>query len=677
MTPGAIWQCIAGASAGSTIVVPAGEYQESILIDKEIALVAEDGVCLTSVSGKAAITLQANNCVVRGFRISSDSSAVVFAGGNALVENCSISALGGSPALVVAGQGSVYLLQSSVSSQAGAGIYTRDSANVELNASQVVSQQSAGIAATGSGRVRLVAGASVSKCGDAGIVIMEQASLYLNQVTINENAGDGVELNTSSQNNEITASAITGSANGIAVKCNGSGALRLGQSSAAQCKQGVLAAGGFSVTLTGCDIADMNASALVAATAGGKVTVVEGSLHGRCKVAIAASGNGTVRCEGVKVTDLPGTGATVFDGGILQLEKCEFNAMGEMGIEAHGSGVVEINETTVTENQVGIMMQGNIKGFLKASQVTGSAVACLHAVDGLAEFTVETTAFLKSKKNGVNIKNATISFQQCAMNEHAGSSIEVRGSETKARLTACSLGQSDKGATLRAGCNVVLDGCHLITNQTGLLVSEACKIEMSNCVIGQNALAGAQLVGEGTDVSLQGCAIHSTAQGPGLLVAQGANARLTACQVQQNATMNICFQGGKGVLSGCTCCSSGQGIGTYITQNSVVAISQSVLYGDAQAAIHVSEGADCTCEQCDITGCAVGVMFAQNGKGTFRGNRVHDNTSTGFWVADGSPTISGNEISNHANYAIGLGAGATPDTSGNTYSGNPVEVFQS
>ena len=201
---GSITRCIESAAPGTTIIIPQGEYRESLVIDKEVTIQGEGEVVITASPGKDTITLNASNCVIRGIHvkpgISQSASPVNFLKGNAMFESCTITS-DYMPPIVVHQEGNLYFAACSITSDEAAIMYVGNRVHVEFSGCVISSPHTVGIIANGSSQVRMLNNTNVTKCGDSGLIFMDMAAIHMEGCVLSENGGDAIELNTKATTN--------------------------------------------------------------------------------------------------------------------------------------------------------------------------------------------------------------------------------------------------------------------------------------------------------------------------------------------------------------------------------------------------------------------------------------------------------------------------------------------
>ena len=697
---GSISRCIESASPGTTVIIPAGEYCESLVIDKAIKVEGEGEVTLTASPGKDTVIVSGTGCVVRGIRIqpgnAQSASPVNFLKGSALFENCTISAQY-MPPIVVHQEGSLYFAACSITSEEAAIMYIGNRVCAEFAGCVISSPRTVGIIATGDSKVRMLSNTNLTKCGDSGLILMDRATLHMDGCVVSENGGDAIELNTTSKANRIANSAI-GNNTHAAVNCNGSGSLKIENCALSNGAMGLFATNDFQVEGVSCEICDFKESALVCATRKASISLLGGRLHGNCLLGIIADYNGTVTCDRVKIDEIPTTGASVTRGSVMTFMQCAFENIGAAAIEAHDDATLQLTGCQLaTIKEIGIQIQNNVRGFIKETEIMACEVVGVHYVDNAAEFQFEQCKFTRCSGNAVHVKNTTVPFINCEFSENAAAGVEGRSSNTKSKFVGCTFAYNSSGVTLSEGCGGRFENCRFCNNQTtgaaltqalglefdtcefsangvGLVAGEGAELSCSKCQFVQNAAHGCQIGGADSDCRFTECVMTGQVQGSGVIVLDNGTANFTQCHIYQNYANNVTVQQeGRAVFVQCDLYQSTAGIGTFVTLNGSVQMTACAIHDEAQSGIVVSEGGNCTCEGSEIARCSgCGVYLLQGNQGTFTKNKVHDNGPTGFQVMEGSPSILENEIYSHEMYAINIAPSADPQVIGNVFKDNGV-----
>jgi hypothetical protein len=706
------------ASPRTTIRIPAGTYTESLTITKEITLQGPDLdpetnsplVTLSATGGQDALHLASTLAVFRNLRVisgQSQSSPIIgFESGTAIFENCILESPF-LPPLQTQADGTIYFTGTVVSSGESALGFVGGNIKLDFNDCQLLAPGSVGILASGRARLRLTK-TSVVGCGNTALILTEDAGVEVDECEITgpegeeAGGGDAIELSTSFKGNVIRGSTIVGHEQGAAIVCNGSGRLALTDTTISNCYAGLVVSNGFTVTASGNAISAVSEtdSALVCVTDGCALDLEGGELSGACVVALSVRGRAKVRATGVAFKELVGAVA-LSEGGALQLSRCSFRDVGESAVMARGPASLEIGDgcTIDAVGSIGLLIQGDVSGFVRDATISGCDVVGAHFVESSKQFVFERCTFERCGQNGVNLRQTAVHFVRCTFREcraeGEGNAVEMKGEGTSPVFQQCTFQGSDFGVLVTEGATPSFADCEFSKNGVGVNIATAA-VTLKNCKFPGNRAAGiwatetargsadgceitgSQVVGvlvegAGTEFQFAGCSMLTTRENAGVGVKDGGVVRLKKCRLSGNKVANVdVTKAGKAFLDGCTVGDSGEGIGVKISESgSFAEIVRSTLGPEKQSAVYLDTGAKCKVADCDISRCATcGVCIRAGCDGEFRGNKIHDMELVGIQVEGGRPKINNNEIFNCETYGVHIVAGAEPQVIDNNIHDN-------
>ncbi|WP_432992157.1 right-handed parallel beta-helix repeat-containing protein [Dactylosporangium sp. CA-233914] len=178
-----IGAAVRSATPGATVVVAAGLYAESVVVDKPLRIVAEAGGDVRlSCSGGPALILRSGPVEVSGLTIDGDGRTAVAVDADARLTGCRI----GAGAVRVAGR-SVAILRDCVLAGPGAGLRAADAARAELDGCTVEDVDGVGVAVGGGASVTL-AETTIRRTGKAGLQVAEHAAAVVTDAVISGTA---------------------------------------------------------------------------------------------------------------------------------------------------------------------------------------------------------------------------------------------------------------------------------------------------------------------------------------------------------------------------------------------------------------------------------------------------------------------------------------------------------
>ncbi|MGI5182472.1 right-handed parallel beta-helix repeat-containing protein [Dactylosporangium sp. CA-152071] len=167
------------ALPGTTVVIAAGTYVESVVVDKPLQIAAEPGGDVRLVSGDGpALVLRSGPVEVDGLTVDGDGRTAVTIDGEARLTGCRI----GAGAVRVAGR-SAAVLRDCVLAGTGAGLRVVDGGRAEVAGCTVEDVDGVGVAVGGGGAVTLTA-STIRRTGKAGLQVAEQATAVVTGAVI-------------------------------------------------------------------------------------------------------------------------------------------------------------------------------------------------------------------------------------------------------------------------------------------------------------------------------------------------------------------------------------------------------------------------------------------------------------------------------------------------------------
>jgi hypothetical protein len=639
----AITRCIQAAAQGSTILIPAGTYTESLVIDKQVALQGpENGeVTLYASPGRDVLTLSSRHVVFRNLTLepgsSQCSSVVNVQSGIAVFDNCKIKS-SYLPPIATDRTGSLYFSNCVIESVESAIAYVGNDVNVEFANCLLSAVQAVGVVAGDRSHVRL-SDTQLKSCGDTALIIEDNATLECYTGSISDNAGNAIELWTASTDNVIEGVTISDHKQGAAINGIGGGALDISGAEIKNCKGGIIATQGFSVrshdnsfsgpSLAGeeeepneeeAEVEPAEAKAegekapLIAATDGAEISLEQDQLSGDCKLGIIAMSNSKIECTDVTILQI-GTGCSVTGGATLTFQgsegrQCSFQGVYQCAVEAHDNATLQLSGCKFEEvGEIGIFIQNGVRGYVKDTELLLCHIVGIHYVNNDEEFEFERCTIKEcgdgtSGFNGVNVKNTTITFTQCSFSQCPadqsgedanGSGVEVRGDEetpTKVTFSDCTFDHNINGVLAGEGSEVSIEGGSFEKNTVGLSITGGT-VHVSNCTLKENSEA----------------AIWSDTQAEATVTSSTLSASDKVC-------VNAEGQDTKVSLTKCTVENARAGPGVWAKDHADVRLTGCTITGNKRANIEVTSAATVTVERGEINKSVDGIGIWVKGQST-------------------------------------------------------------
>ncbi|WP_329133157.1 right-handed parallel beta-helix repeat-containing protein [Streptomyces sp. NBC_01476] len=566
-----IADAVRAAAVGDEIRIAPGDYQERLLIDRPLTLVAEEGPGTVRISptapGLAALEMT-ESAVLSGLTVlGADRSRPVLlvTGGTTELQDCAVS--GGRVEVVRAASlrmdrslvqdallagvhadtsGTVWLIDAVIENIEGTGAVLAGATTAHLLTTTVRSVEGSGI------RVRGEARAEISRCeilaaGRNGVLVEEQAAVTLDDCRLRDSAAEAVRVLGSSARPAAGGDpegAGTGESGGVLItgaEVSGAGAagilatgtcdVRVTDSRFRGCAAAGAAADGNAVLeLTDCRIIQPRASGVVARGAArvivsgstvvgangngvlagerADVTVTGGSLRDSTFSAVHIGGDAVVRLTALRVESTPEHGIGVTERGRLTLEDCRTADCGMSGLHLDGYAAATAVGLTVRRGRNGVTAQSLGEVRIRDARVYDVERAGLTCgADGTPEF--ENCQVAGAGTAGVVVaEKAAPRLRNCSVTGTAGSGIVVaRGGEP--RIQGTTIGD---------------------TGKNGLYVGEGGKGTYEECVLSGTAFPAVHVAADATPV-LRDLLVRDTEED--LSLDEGAAPTVDNCRAQR------------------------------------------------------------------------------------------------------------------------------------------------
>ncbi|GAA3558673.1 hypothetical protein GCM10022222_47770 [Amycolatopsis ultiminotia] len=498
--PGAyptIGAALAQAQAGATISVHPGRYEENLVVNQMVSLVAEQGAGTVEIVANTGSVLVANAEAVQlsGFTLTGADDQLVTVDvvrGEAALDGCRVS--GTSWATLLARlQGSLALRGCTVTSTAGAGVVLASPSQSTIEDTEVVEAASSGVVVAEVGSVVLrrcvvrdAAGngicvngeavAVIEQCEIAGaqkpaMVVEQQGRATITGLTVRDSAN--VDLYVTSQGRVSVASSQFRSAPMQAAHVAASAAPLL--------RDCVFAgAGGNALQATGtaapqfvdCTFEGSPITILVDGQA--RPRFERATVRGSSQTAMMVSAESAVRVGGLRLSTESGAGIVLSGQSTLDLADAALDTGRESGLRVTEDSRLTVTDIRVTSSaEQAVSFASSASSSAKSVLVRGGG---LH-VAGTAETSLQDCEIAESSTDGITVaEGAVLTASRCRVRSARGNGATVAA---RASFTECEI--------LSAG----QDGFHVETTEP---------VSIRDCVV--NDAAG-ELVGGAEQADVQ------------------------------------------------------------------------------------------------------------------------------------------------------------------------------
>ncbi|MCM2430044.1 right-handed parallel beta-helix repeat-containing protein [Streptomyces sp. RKAG337] len=575
-----IGAAVRGAADGATVSVMPGEYQESVLLERDVSLVAEKGpgtVRITPARGPA-LTVSAGSPSVRGLVLEGADPAepaVVLSGGAPVLDGCEV--VGGR--VEVTGQAAPTLRDCRVHRAAGAGLRL-----------------------AGDSRA-VVEDCAVADIDGIGIQVTEGAAPEVRGTTVGPATAEGLHLG-GTKGGTFERCEVTGSG-GAAVRVVGAAAPRL-----RSCRLHGNRAAGVHVSAdtpvpavspapvaegaSGSASADRDAADGVADASG---TVLEDcEISGTGTAGLLADEDARVLLRDCRISRTGGAGIIAVDRSRLRLHGTTTADTGDTGLALGGRAAVRADGggfLRATGN--GVYAAGDCELTLTGCEVAGAGYSGIHLGEG-AGAVLTGCRLHDTPEHGIR---ATGNSLLCAEDtgieraRMAGVSVEERAD---AALRGCTVKGTGTGVRLHTPHRPLLDDCEITaTEGTGVEIGPGTGALLHRTRIHHTGGSGL-LAGEDSTPALDGCEIADT-QGSGIVVRAGARPVVRGTSIARTAKNGV-YQddGSHGVLEDCALSATGFPA-LYVGKAADPAVRR-CLFHDTAEDVTSADGAAAVIEEC-------------------------------------------------------------------------------
>ncbi|MGW7576439.1 right-handed parallel beta-helix repeat-containing protein [Streptomyces sp. NPDC054765] len=472
------------AAEGSTVSVQPGEYQETLVLDRNITVVAEKGpgtVRLVAVRG-AALTVHCGDALVRDLTIEAvteDEPAVLVRGGSPVLEGCRME----KGRLEIAGDGAPVLRSCSVRKASGVGIHLTADTRATLQDCSVSDVRGDGVTVDCAAQPDVV-GLVVDGVAGRGLQITGAAGGLFVRCELSGTGGAGIE--------------VTGGARPLLRECR----VHETQAEGIRVEVAPQAAGSGRTT-------DSRTPPDAAGSSGGDIA---GIRLERCDIrrtaaaGIAVRGEADVMVLGCRVDQAQGAGVLAADDCRLRIEDGRITNAATSTLAVSGQAHVTAVRSTLAQSKGnGLYASGRCDVTLNDCVVEDTAFTAVHCGER-ARTQLRDCRIRQCPEHGIHvIEDAFLWAEDVRIEEVRMTGLVVEGGD----------------AVLRRGhVSGALTGVHLETRHRPLL---------AECEISGTGRTGIH-IGTGTTALLQECKVSRTGSA-GVLLDEGGAAQLYKCEV--------------------------------------------------------------------------------------------------------------------------------------------------
>ena len=474
------------AAVGATVSVQPGVYRESLVLDREVTLVAQQGegtVEIVATRGPA-LTLLTPVGTVRGLtlRAASGEAAVVVAAGAVLVEDCEVT---------------------------GGHIEVTGDASPTLRGCLVSGTATFGLRMTGQGTPR-VTGLTLRDIDGDGLVADGTVRPEVSGLTLSRVSGHGC--------------VVRGEARGVFDGCD----LSAGRRAA------ILVTGVAAPVFRDCRVHDTAAEGVrLAATAvAASSSAAEDADSGQER----QSRSLFERCE---ISRTGGSGVSAVGGARALLRGCRISTTGTAAVAAAGQADLVLDDTTLADSSsTSLAAAGSARVTVTGGAITRSGANGVYASEDAA-VAMTGTEIAHSGYTAVHLGgNASVTLTGCDVHDTPENGVRVTGHAVLTARDTRIAATGMSGLTVDQQGDAELRDCRLDANDVGVVVTTLVhRPLLRDCEVSASRRAGIE-IGAGSSARIEAVAVHHSGTA-GVFLGEGSSAAVHDCAVADTVGSGI------------------------------------------------------------------------------------------------------------------------------------------
>lgn len=331
-------EAIAHADPGSRLLVRPGVYNESLVIDKPLAIIGEGALeeIIVLATASSCFMMRTEAAIIRNLTLRGEAQAggtgsegffaVDIPQGRLLLDGCDISSDSLACVAIHNAAAMPVLRACRIHTSADSGIFAFDGARGEIEQCDVSENANVGIAITGGANMSVL-NCQIHHGADAGIVVWAQAAARIEGCDIYANRRAGV--------------GVSDAGTATLRRCH----IHEGENT------GVFTHREGRATLEECDIYG-HAAPEVAVSTGGDARLRKCQIHDGQSHGVLINDSGRALLEACDVYGNLGSGVYVDASGFANVRACRINYNEHVGLSCQAGSVVEVEDCDLTQNRV-------------------------------------------------------------------------------------------------------------------------------------------------------------------------------------------------------------------------------------------------------------------------------------------------------------------------------------
>jgi hypothetical protein len=519
------------AEAGALVSIQPGTYTESIILDRDVRLVAEQGPGSVRIIGArgTALTVRGPGGLLQGLVLEGRNAepAVSVTAGTILIAGCEIT--GGR--VEITGTAAPTLRGCTLHHTGDVGLYLGGDSRATVERTEIADVDRTGVLVD-HGAVPAFRGLSVTRTGGHGIRVSGSGAGTFEDCDVTHTGAAAVAVDDAARPALRSCRIGDSAAEGIIIAGNAgvsAGTAPAGGTSAGGTSAGGTSAGGeYGVALHGCEI--------VRAQQGGVHVTGQAiaSLVG-CRVSdvlvtgVAAGGSARLRLDDTTTTDTGGTGLAASGSAQVEARRCQFVRAGANGVYASGKARLTLDGCAVAESAYTAVHVGDTsRVVVRDSELRGTPEHGIRVADQ-GVLSADNTNIDGAGLSGIAVDGGDLAARGCRITKAAtGISLatEHRPLIDDCDVIACTAAGIDIGPGTAA---LVVDSRVTETGAEGVFVRERSAAWLSDCSISDTKGTGLVVLARAKPRVRNVC-ITRTAKN-GLYVSDSAAGRFEDCDI--------------------------------------------------------------------------------------------------------------------------------------------------
>ncbi|GAA4620345.1 right-handed parallel beta-helix repeat-containing protein [Actinoallomurus vinaceus] len=573
-----IGAAVRAADDGATVSVQPGVYQESVVLDRDVTVVAAKGPGTVRIVAPQRSALMLHGCAatIRDITIEAASpkeTAVLIKGGAPVLERCEIArgrveitadaecVLRGCDihdavfaGVYLTGTTRAVIEDCTVRSVDGDGMRLDDAARADCARTTVDDVQGSGLRVAGTGG-GVFDDCEISRTGDAAVSIEAPAHPRLRRCRLRDTGAAGVRIEGSAQwAGDRAREDETTDGDGSADAGREERRVRLEQCEITRTGDGVSAHGDSGVLLKDCHVREVKGTGVL------------------------VSGNCRMDLEDVRLVDGTGTALVIADSADVHARRTVLTRTAANGVHCSGSGTLTLTDC----------------------EVSRTAFTAVH-LDGSTQATLRDCRVSETPEHGLRVRQQAGLRAERVIVEHIQmAAFSVEGGD--ALLRGCHVSDVDVGAKIVTTHRPLLDDCEFTAvARTAIEVGADTGVLISGGRIEKTGSAGAFL-DERSEAWFEGMRITDT-EGSGLIVWTGARPRVRNVTVARTGKNGLYVaRGSAGVFEDCDISETGFPA-IYVGEEATPTLRRCVVR-DTGEDLTLADGAEPVFEDCWTSGVA-------------------------------------------------------------------------